>query len=42
MFIPTQGFPNFTIVERGGLVIEHRSPEREVGNSNLPQSCLCP
>ena len=42
MLIPTQGFSKFTIVERGGLVIKHRTPEREVGDSNLPTPCLCP
>ena len=42
MFIPTQCFSYFTIVERGGLVIEHRTPKREVGDSNLPTPCLCP
>ena len=34
MFKPIKGFSNFTlIVERGGIVIEHRTPEREVGDS---------
>ena len=34
MFKPIQGFSNFTIkVERGGIVIEHRTPKREVGGS---------
>ena len=34
MFKPIQGLSNFTIiVERGGIVIEHRTPEREVGDS---------
>ena len=35
-------FLPFCIVERGGLMIEHRTPEQEVGDSNLPTPCLCP
>ena len=36
MFKPIQGLVNFTIiVERGGLVIEYRTPEREVGDSTF-------
>ena len=34
MFKPIKGFSVFTIiVERDGIVIDHRTPEREVGDS---------